>query len=136
MPADMLRIVLALVVFAHGVGHVLFLGPVLGLGAWAGQTGNSWVLTGFLGDGPARAIAAVLWSAVIVLFLAGVAGFLTGADWWRATTIAAAAISMFGIVLFWDGIATSSAIFAIATDVLILVSLLVVHWPSTELAGS
>jgi hypothetical protein len=136
MPADVVRIVLALVVFAHGVGHVLFLGPVLGLGAWAGQTGHSWVLTGVVGDGVARAVATVLWSAVIVLFVAGVAGFLAGADWWRATTIAAAALSVGGIVLYWDGLATTNAIFALVTDAVILGGLLVAHWPSSELAGS
>ena len=33
MPSDQLRIALVIVVFAHGIGHVLFLGPVVGLGA-------------------------------------------------------------------------------------------------------
>ena len=136
MPSDLLRIALAVIVFAHGVGHVLFLGPVLGLGAWAGQTGHSWVLTGVLSDGATRAVAALLWSAVIVLFTAGVAGFLAGADWWRATTIAAAGLSIAGILLFWDGIAATNAIFALVTDVVILGGLLIAHWPSTELAGS
>ena len=136
MPSDLFRIALAVVVLAHGVGHVLFLGPVVGLGAWAGQTGHSWVLTGALGDGAARAVAALLWSAVIVLFTAGVAGFLAGADWWRAATIAAAGMSIAGIVLFWDGVAATNAIFALVTDAVILAGLLVANWPSTELAGS
>jgi hypothetical protein len=134
--SDALRIGVALVVFAHGVGHLLFLGPVVGLGNWAGQTGHSWILTGALGDGAARAIAAVVWSVVIVLFIAGVGGFLIGADWWRAVTIAAAAVSIAGIVVYWDGIATSNAIFALVFDVVVLAALLVAHWPSAELAGS
>ena len=47
---------------------------------------------------------------MIVLFTAGAAGFLAGADWWRATTIVAAGLSITGIVVFWDGIATTNAI--------------------------
>jgi hypothetical protein len=126
----------AIVVLAHGVGHVLFLAPVVGLGDWAGQTGHSWLLTGALGDGTTRAIAAFLWSAVVVLFVAGVGGFLAGTEWWRGATIAAAALSIAGIVVFWDGVATTSALFALVVDVMILGALLVAHWPSAELAGS
>lgn len=133
---DALRIGVALVVFAHGVGHILFLGPVLGLGNWAGQSGQSWLLTGVLGDTATRAVATLTWSAVIVLFVAGVGGFLAGADWWRGATIAAAALSIAGIAGFWDGIATTNAIFALVTDLLILGALFVAHWPSSELAGS
>jgi hypothetical protein len=127
---------LAIVVFAHGVGHLLFLGPAVGLGNWAGQTGQSWILSGSLGDGVARAIAAIVWSSVVVLFVAGVGGFLAGTDWWRAVMIAAAAVSIVGIVAYWDGIATTNAIFALVVDVLILGSLVLAHWPSTQLAGS
>ena len=133
---DLVRIGLALVVFAHGVGHVLFLAPVVGLGNWADQTGESWILTGAIGEPATRAIATALWSAVIVLFVAGVAGFLGGTEWWRTVTIAAAALSAVGIVAFWGGIATSSAVFALVADVVILGALLVAHWPTTELAAS
>ena len=133
---DLVRLGLALVVFAHGVGHLLFLGPVLGLGNWADQTGDSWILTGTIGEPATRVIATVLWSAVIVLFVAGVAGFLGATEWWRPVTIAAAGLSIVGIVAFWGGLASSSAIFALIADVVILGALLIAHWPSTELAGS
>jgi len=133
---DLVRFGLALVVFAHGVGHVLFLAPVVGLGNWADQTGESWILTGAIGEPATRAIATALWSAVIVLFVAGVAGFLGGTEWWRTVTIAAAALSAVGIVAFWGGIATSSSVFALVADVVILGALLVAHWPTTELAAS
>ena len=63
---DLLRWGLALVVFAHGVGHLLFLAPAVGLGNWAEQTGESWALTGAIGEAATRVIATVLRSAVIV----------------------------------------------------------------------
>jgi hypothetical protein len=134
--SDVVRYGVALVVFAHGIGHVLFLGPVLGLGSWAGQTGQSWLLTSLVGDAATRVVATLTWSAVIVLFVAGVGGFLAGTDWWRAITIAAAALSLAGIVVFWDGIATTNAIFAVIVDLAILAALTLAKWPSAELAGS
>jgi hypothetical protein len=134
--SDAVRLGLALVVFAHGVGHILFLGPVVGLGNWAGQTGQSWLLTGAVGENATRAIATFTWSAVIALFIGGVGGFLVGAEWWRGAIVMAAALSITGIVVFWGGIATSSAMFAIVADVVILAALVLAHWPSTNLAGS
>ncbi len=131
-----LKVLIALVVLAHGIGHILFLGPSLQLAGWAGQTGHSWALTSGLGDGPTRAIAALLWSATIVLFVAGVGGFLLGQPWWVGVTAAGAVTSIVGIVLMWDGIVASSAGFALAFDVLVLVSLFWAHWPTTEMAGS
>ena len=136
MPGDIVRIGLAVVVFAHGVGHILFLGPVAGLGSWADQTGHSWLLTSVLGDSVARAIAVLTWSAVVVLFVAGVTGFLAGADWWRPVTVAAAALSIAGIAINWDGIAQSNAIMALVVDVVVIVALLVAHWPAAAAAGS
>ena len=132
----MSTLVIAVVVLAHGLGHVLFLGPALRLVDWAGQTSHSWALTATLGDVPARGIAALIWTAAIVLFTAGVAGFVTDHEWWRPITIAASIVSIAGLVLFWDGIATSSAVFALAFDVVLLVALLVAHWPSVETAGA
>jgi hypothetical protein len=132
----MLKLVLAVVVLAHGVGHLLFLGPSLRLADWAGQTSHSWLLTGTLGDGPSRAVASAIWVTTVVLFVAGVGGFVLDATWWRAVTIAGAIVSIAGIVLFWDGLATSSAAFALVFDVVLLVSLLVVHWPATEAVGA
>ena len=131
----MLKLALAVVVLAHGLGHVLFLAPSLRVTDWAGQTAHSWLLTATLGDGVARAIATVLWTATIVLFIAGVAGWLTDASWWRAATVAGSVVSIVGIVLFWDGIATSSAAMALAFDVVLLAALLVAHWPASETVG-
>jgi len=133
---DLIRYGLALVVFAHGVGHLLFLGPVVGLGHWADQTGDSWILSGAIGEPATRLIATVLWSVVIVLFVAGVAGFMGATEWWRPVTIAAATLSIAGIVVFWGGIASSSAAFALIADLAILGSLLIAHWPTTQVAGS
>jgi hypothetical protein len=132
----MLKLVLAVVVLAHGVGHLLFLGPSLRVVDWAGQTSHSWLLTGALGDGPTRAIASIIWIATIVLFVAGVCGYLLGTPWWQGATVAGAIVSIVGIVLFWDGLASSSAAFALVFDAVVLVTLLLARWPAAETVGA
>jgi len=125
-----MTMLIAVVVLAHGVGHILFLGPALRVVAWADQTSHSWLLTAALGDGPSRAIASLVWSAAIVLFVAGVAGYVTDAAWRRAATVIAALVSLVGIVVFWDGLAMPSAVFALIADLTILAALLIAHWPA------
>jgi hypothetical protein len=131
-----MNVLLALVVLAHGIGHVLFLAPTIRLASWADQSGHSWLMTPLLGDMPTQVVGGAIWIATIGLFVAGVGGFLTGQDWWRAVTVAAAIVSIVGIVLMWDGIATTNAILALAFDVLILGSLLWLQWPAPEVSGS
>jgi hypothetical protein len=130
-----LKLALAVVVLFHGIGHLLFLGPTLGVVDWAGQTGHSWALTGVAGDGPTRALGAILWVATMVLFVVGVAGFLSAQPWWVGVTVVASVLSIAGIVLMWDGISTPSAAMALAVDIAILVSLLWAHWPGSEIVG-
>lgn len=128
----MLNLVVAIAVLAHGIGHILFLVPAVGIANWADQTGHSWLLAPVLGDGVTRAVAALVWSAATLLFVGGVAGFWMSLDWWRPVTIAAAIVSIAGIVVFWDGIAASNAFLAVVFDVVVLVALLWIHWPATQ----
>jgi len=117
----MLSLLVAVVLLAHGVGHALFLLPALGTVDWAGQTGQSWLLSPLLGDDPVRLLGAVAWTASIVLFVAAVYGFVGSRPWWRTVAAIAAGVSATAIVIWWDGIATSSAMFALAFDGLVLV---------------
>ena len=61
------------VVAVHGVGHVLFLVPALGLAQW-GQTGRSWLLSGRVPDIAVRATGGLLWLLAIAGFVAVGAG--------------------------------------------------------------
>jgi hypothetical protein len=132
----MLKFALAFLVLAHGLGHVLFLAPTMRLAEWADQSGHSWLVTPSLGDSIARLLGSVAWITVIALFTSAVIGFFMATDWWRSAAIVGAALSIVTIVVFWDGIATSSAAFALTFDVIILIALMWAHWPGIELAGS
>jgi len=64
--SNWLRFILTVVVGAHGLGHVLFLIPLLGVADW-GQPTRSWLL----GDGwLARGLGSLFWLVAIVGFTA------------------------------------------------------------------
>jgi len=131
-----LKMLIATVFFAHGVGHILFLAPALRLATWADQTGHSWAITPLFGDGLTRLLGGLIWGSATVLFIGAAAGLVAGGDWWRVAAVAGAVISTVGILVMWDGIATSNAVMALIVDLLVLAALVLAHWPSVEAVGS
>ena len=128
----MLKLTIATIVLAHGIGHVLFFAPTLRIASWAGQSGHSWALSPLLGDGLSRLAGAAIWVVAVGLFVAAVGGLVVDAGWWRAAAVAGAIVSIAGIVLMWDGIAPSNALLALGFDAIVLVALLWAHWPAAE----
>lgn len=135
MSGSTLRAILALVIAAHGVGHVLLLAPCLGIAQW-GQSARSWLLTGTLGDVPTRLIGGILWLVVIAGFLAAGIGLLSQHAWWRTLAVASAAISLLALFLFARGGDAQPLLSAAAMDLVVLVALLLVRWPSVGLVGA
>jgi hypothetical protein len=125
--ANWFRIFLFLAVFAHGVGHVLFLVPALGVAGW-GQSTRSWLLTDALGDSPVRAVAAVLWLAVILAYLGGLYGYFTQAAWGPGLLVSASGLSVLGLLVFW--VNTPPTLSALTFDVLLIVALQFFRWPA------
>lgn len=129
MSNDAIRLVLAVVVGAHGVGHVLF-APLADSVMKLPASGHSWLLTGVLGDGPAQMVASGVAVLLVGLFLAGAYGIFAETDWWRPLLIVASVASAALIVAYWNGLPTSSAFFGLAFDAVVLVALLVLRWPT------
>lgn len=129
------RTILAIIVMAHGIGHVLFVVPCLGIAQW-GQSTHSWLLTRGLGDTLTRAIGTLIWLAVIAGFTAAGVGLLGQHTWWRTVAVAAAGVSLLGIVIFAHGGDVQSQLSPGLMNVAILVALLWVHWPSVDLVGA
>jgi hypothetical protein len=130
--ASWLRIGLALVVGAHGIGHLLFLMPLLGV-ADLGQSTRSWLLGSNL---LAKGAGSLIWIVATAGFIAVALGILNTSGWWRALAIASSAISIAGLVLFWGRPASSPALSALVFNLLVMGSLLVLHWPAAaEAAG-
>jgi hypothetical protein len=135
MANEMWRIGLAVLVGAHGIGHILFLVPTLGLADW-GQSTYSWLLTNLAGDGVTRVVGSLLWLAATLGFVAVVVGILGQEGWWPAFAAGSAALSLLGLALFWGHPTTSSAVYATLFDIAILGAVLWVRWPPTAFIGS
>jgi hypothetical protein len=132
----MLRIVLALVLFAHAVGHIL--GPLQLLGisnvksAWQGDT---WLLSG-LGPTLNQVLGVVLWSVAMAGFLAIAALVMNWlpADWWAPLAIGSAVLSLVSVVLFPGALPTLSLVGAVAVDLIVLLAVVWLHWTPAALA--
>jgi hypothetical protein len=129
------RIAVAVVILAHGTGHVLFLAPCLGIAQW-GQSAHSWLLTKTLGETVTRVIGSLLWLAAIVMFVVAGVGLLGQNAWWRALVVASAGVSLLTLVLFAGGGDTQPVLSAAVMDLAILVALLWIQWPSVDLVGA
>jgi len=134
MSNEIWRIVLAIVVATHGIGHVLFLVSCLGIAQW-GQSSRSWLLTNLVGDTPTRAFGSLLWLAVIIGFMAAGLGIWEQQQWWRMFAVGSAVLSLLTLALFAAGLG-GPMLNAALMDVAILVALLVARWPSASLIGS
>jgi hypothetical protein len=124
--AQIAQIVLILALFAHAVGHILFLIPATGIAKW-GQTARSWLLTDLLGDLPARAIGASIWIVVICGYLYGIYLYIVGAGRWSGILVGASVLSAIGLILFWPK--SQPAKSALAVDLLVILIFVLVQEP-------
>jgi hypothetical protein len=128
----MLRIIIALALGMHGVGHALFIGNAWGY--WkTGGAGRARVLADVLGTGQTlEGAASLLMLVPLVGFLAVAGGYLAGQAWWRPLALASAVVSTGLVLLFAGGLNTSSAFFALAFDVAVVAAVL---WQQRAAAG-
>ncbi len=119
----MLRIVVALVLLGHGIGHSLGLlqsSRVITVNpTWQG---NSWLLSGIVGPTATQLIGIVLWTVALIGFvaLAGVVMGLVPATWFGPLAIAACVASLLGVVCFPVAFPTLSTAAALVVDVAVL----------------
>jgi hypothetical protein len=133
MSSNSWRILIALVVAVHGIGHTYFLVYVLDL-VQQEQAGPSWLLGGRLPDAVVKAVGVLIWLLAMVGFVAAGVGVFGQHDWWRWLAVASSVVSLLGLCLFLQ--AKLPFFNAGAMDVIILVTLLLLHWPSPALIGS
>ncbi len=94
------RFLLTFLLAAHGVGHLLFIGPLLGAARWS-AAGDSWLLTPLGGHFAAVLVGGPLWIAAAVAAVVAAFGVYADAPWARRSAIIAALISLAGLLLFW-----------------------------------
>jgi hypothetical protein len=138
-----LRAIIAFVFAFHGVGHAMGIIPALQLinpdGSSEGWLRNwssrSWLLTGLLGDSVSRVLCIVLYGASLIGFFGAALALLGWGiphDWWRTLATMSAGISLLALVLYWNALIFlfPHKVGALAVNVVTLVGLLVVDWPT------
>jgi hypothetical protein len=127
------RVVSIVLLAVHGVGHLFFLVPTLGVAQW-GFAGRSWLLTGHVPDTVVKVAGGVLWLLVIAGFVAAAIGLWGQQEWWRGVAVGSAAVSLLGLALFAQ--ATQPFLSAGLMDIAILVALVLFHWPTADMVGA
>ena len=133
----MLKIVIALVLLAHGLGHSMGL-----LGMFKIATvnpvwdGDSWLLTGAAGRMGTQAVGVVLLTAALIGFtvLAGVVVGWLPAAWFTPLAIVSSVASLAGLLLFPAAFPTFSTIGALVVDLGVLIAVGWYHWLPSDLA--
>jgi hypothetical protein len=127
----MFKIVIALVLLAHGIGHSMGLLQLFKVATvnprWHG---DSWVLTGPAGATVTQVVGGLLWTAAIVGFAAlaaTVLGWLP-ASWFSPLAVGSAIVSLAGLLLFPIAFPTFSTLGALMVDVVVLVAAIWYHW--------
>jgi hypothetical protein len=134
----MIRLVLALVLAAHGIGHVMGILQELKVATVNPEwDGRSWILSDVAGSGLTAAVGVALWAIAMVGFvvLAGVVMGWLPDDWWAPLGVVAPVVSIASIVLFPNALPTFSTIGALVIDGVVLTSVVWAHWTPADLAA-
>jgi len=134
----MLKIVVGLVLLAHGIGHSMGLLQIFKVASvnppWQG---DSWILSGVAGPTVTQAVGAIIWTVAIVGF-AAVAGVVVGwlpAEWWPPLAIVSSVVSLVGVAFFPIAFPLFSTIGAVLVDVVVLAAVLWFHWVPADLGA-
>jgi len=104
------------------------------------HSARSWLFSRLLGDTGARVIGGLVWLLAMVAFIAaglGLLAWLVPQNLWQPLAIGGAALSLVGLLLFWNAFPTPfpNNVAIIAVNVAILVSLLWLRWPPSIVSG-
>ena len=127
----MVQTLVSLALLAHGLGHALFAGNVLGF--WRTEaTAPTLLGDAIASSAPLTAVAATLFLTSLAGFVAVAWGYWTGAQWWPTALLGAAAVSAVLVLAAWGALNTSSAVFALLFDAAALAALL---WRTGAVVG-
>lgn len=130
----MLRIVIVLILAAHGIGHSIGVMGGWGNNAWGGS-GTSWLLSPALGRATAG-LEGLIWLLPLAGFVVAAGALWAGMDIWRAVAVASAGLSLLAIVLFPTQLPTGSVVAAVAVNVATLIALVLMQWPAADAVGA
>lgn len=135
MSPTALRIIIAAVLFIHGIGHFMGVIPAMQLVNVKGWNSRSWLLTPLIGEATSHVLSAVLFMVALVGFIASamaLLGWLVPHKWWQTLAIVSAVLSLITIVLFWNAFVSliPNKVGALGVDIAVVVCLLMLNWPA------
>ena len=139
MSPNTLRTLITIFLFVHAIGHIQ--GIIASLGVIKSDTWNvrSWLFDGLLGEKGSRTLAMVLFSVIVLGFLATAFSFLgigLPHEIWRTLAIIFAIPSVLALVAYWGAFAMIfNKVGAIGVNGWILIGLLIMNWPSETALG-
>jgi hypothetical protein len=144
MNEQVLKLIIAGALLLHGLGHGGALGALIWIARRPGTNTGGWLpARSWLFPSLATSTAGLVASSFWVLALAGFVvaatafwGILLPGQMWRPTAIAAAVVSLLGIVLFIGTWPAFNTVAALAMDAAVLLALLWLHWPSQAMFGN
>jgi hypothetical protein len=135
---QMLRIVIALVLLAHGIGHSMGLLQVFKVATVSPQWhGDSWLLGGAAGTTAVQFVGVALWTLALFGF-AALAAVVMGwlpEDWFGALAIGSSIVSLAGLLLFPVAFPPMSTIGALIVNVAVLAAVLWYRWMPSDLGA-
>ncbi len=140
MSSDVLRLLLFGVLLVHGLGQMLGVMAALGYSKLDDWSSYSWLLSDLLGDPLSRAICFVIFLIPLIGFnVAALAlmSWLFPHDWWRPLALISSVTSLVALALYWHAFPKffPNKIGSIAVNVAILISFLIVDWPTEAAIG-
>ena len=136
----MWRMFIAAILILHGLGHVMGIFPVFGLFPNQGLSSRSWLLTDLLGETFTNWFSLLFWLTALVGFVGaglGILNWLIPYEWWRGLAIAGAIASLLGLALYWHAFFTNfNKVSAIGVDLIVLVAILWLQWPTDAMLNS
>ena len=143
MPDQTIKLIAAGVLLVHGLGH----GGALAALAWIrlspGSNTSAWLaarswLVPSLPAATATTLASALWIVSLTGFVVAAMSFwgvLVPGEVWRPLGVAAALVSMAGIVVFFGTWPLFNTLAALGVNVAVLVAVLWLHWPPQATFG-
>jgi hypothetical protein len=132
----MLRIIMALVLGAHGIGHLIgVVGAIRPGGISWGGSSESWLITPALGR-VTPVVESLVFAVPTIGWVIAAAFLFGGNELWRPVAIASAVASLLAVGLFPQQLQAGSMFGAVVVNLAVLTGLLLLHWPSAEAVGA
>jgi hypothetical protein len=134
MTAKTIKLIVFLILLVHGIGHFQGVVTSLGIKISKSSSSSSWLLNSILGDNTSGIMCFLLY---IITAISGIVaamsfkGLIFPQHLWQTLVLLTAFSSAVSLILFPNALAMFfNKLGAIAVDIIIFLSLFLLHWPS------